>query len=138
MTMDQLRDILPEVIKVLAGIGFFAGVGKWVKKILDKRKIVKKQKQDDRERLIQVLNKLDMIEPQIESINVKLKRLTENQNLNKWMPLATSIRSNSGVWRINSRYSCGSQKPITRSTPARLYQERSKNTISPAVGRFWI
>jgi DNA replication protein DnaC len=27
------------------------------------------------------------------------------------------------------------QKPITRSTPARLYQERSKRTISPAAGR---
>ena len=28
------------------------------------------------------------------------------------------------------------QKPMTRSTPARLYQLRSKRTISPAVGRW--
>jgi hypothetical protein len=27
------------------------------------------------------------------------------------------------------------QKPITRSTPARLYHERSKRMISPAVGK---
>ena len=36
------------------------------------------------------------------------------------------MRSTSGHWRMNSRYSVGVQKPITRSTPARLYQERSK------------
>ena len=29
----------------------------------------------------------------------------------------------------------GVAKPMTRSTPARLYQERSNSTISPAVGR---
>jgi hypothetical protein len=33
---------------------------------------------------------------------------------------------------MNSQYSSSVQKPITRSTPARLYQERSKRTISPA------
>ena len=32
-------------------------------------------------------------------------------------------------------YQAGVQKPMTRSTPARLYQERSNITISPAVGR---
>ena len=52
------------------------------------------------------------------------------------MPLATSERSNPGAWRMNSMYSRGVQKPITRSTPARLYQERSNITISPAVGRW--
>jgi hypothetical protein len=30
------------------------------------------------------------------------------------------------------------QKPITRSTPARLYQLRSKMTISPCAGKFWM
>ncbi len=35
-----------------------------------------------------------------------------------------NIRSNSGQARRNSRYSLSLQKPITRSTPARLYQER--------------
>ena len=29
----------------------------------------------------------------------------------------------------------GVQKPITRSTPARLYQLRSKMTTSPAAGK---
>src|SRR4028119_2392421 len=61
--------------------------------------------------------------------------LTENQYLTSVMPLRTSIRSNSGhEWR-NSWYSSSVQKPITRSTPARLYQERSNRTISPRVGR---
>ena len=40
-----------------------------------------------------------------------------------------------GGWRMNRVYSCGVQKPMTRSTPARLYQERSNSTISPAAGR---
>ena len=51
------------------------------------------------------------------------------------MPERTSIRSNSGTERKNSSYSSGVQKPITRSTPARLYQLRSNSTISPAAGR---
>ena len=45
------------------------------------------------------------------------------------------VRSNSGVCRMNSSYSSCVQKPITRSTHARLYQERSNSTISPADGR---
>ena len=64
-------------------------------------------------------------------------RLTENQNLIRWIPLRTRLRSNSGTWRRNSSYSGVVQKPITRSTPARLYQLRSHSTISPAVGRCW-
>ena len=51
------------------------------------------------------------------------------------MPERTSIRSNSGQERMNSSYSSSVQNPITRSTPARLYQERSKRTISPPAGR---
>ena len=46
-----------------------------------------------------------------------------------------SIRSNCGASRMNSSYSSCVQKPITRSTPARLYQDRSNMTISPAAGR---
>ena len=45
------------------------------------------------------------------------------------------IRSKRGQECMNSSYSSFVQKPITRSTPARLYQERSKRTISPAAGR---
>jgi len=29
-------------------------------------------------------------------------RLTENQNLIRWVPFLTSMRSNSGAWRTNS------------------------------------
>ena len=36
---------------------------------------------------------------------------------------------------MNSSYSASVQKPMTRSTPARLYQLRSNSTISPRVGR---
>jgi len=51
------------------------------------------------------------------------------------MPLRMSMRSNSGQVRKNSHTSSSLQKPMTRSTPARLYQERSKRIISPAAGR---
>src|SRR5918994_794783 len=59
---------------------------------------------------------------------------TENQYLRSLMFERISISSKSGVARRNSWYSSSVQKPITRSTPARLYQERSKSTISPADG----
>ena len=62
--------------------------------------------------------------------------LTENQYLMIWMPDRTSIRSNSGQVRRKSAYSSSVQKPMTRSTPARLYQDRSNSTISPAAGRW--
>ena len=61
--------------------------------------------------------------------------LTENQYLTRMIPERISIRSKSGQLRRNSLYSSSVQKPITRSTPARLYQERSNRTISPAAGR---
>ena len=37
---------------------------------------------------------------------------------------------------VSSRWSV--QKPMTRSTLALLYQERSNSTISPAVGKCWM
>ncbi len=61
--------------------------------------------------------------------------LTLNQYLSRMMPLRMSMRSNSGQVRKNSHTSSSVQNPITRSTPARLYQERSNRTISPAAGR---
>ncbi|MNW54147.1 hypothetical protein D3C74_317360 [compost metagenome] len=47
-----------------------------------------------------------------------------------------SISSKTGVWRMKRWYSWGVQKPMTFSTPALLYQERSNSTISPAAGRW--
>src|SRR5579871_6310729 len=61
--------------------------------------------------------------------------LTENQYFTRIVPERTNMRSNSGQLRKNSRYSVSVQKPITRSTPARLYQLRSRSTSSPAAGR---
>lgn len=61
---------------------------------------------------------------------------TENQNLVRMMPLSTSIRSNDGACFMNSAYCSGVQNPITFSTPARLYHERSNSTISPPDGRW--
>ena len=49
--------------------------------------------------------------------------------------LDEDIELNSGQERMNSATSSCVQKPITRSTPARLYQERSNRTISPGDGR---
>lgn len=63
-------------------------------------------------------------------------RDTENQNFTSMMPSSVSSFSNSGVCSRNSRYSSSVQKPMTRSTPAWLYQERSKKTISPRAGRW--
>jgi len=61
---------------------------------------------------------------------------TENQNLVRLMPSLTSMSSNCGVRRRNSACSSGVQNPITFSTPARLYQDRSNSTISPRPGRW--
>ena len=60
--------------------------------------------------------------------------LIENQYLIKMIPERTSIRSNSGQDRRNSRYSSSVQNPMTGSTSPRLYQLRSNRTISPAAG----
>ena len=62
--------------------------------------------------------------------------LTENQYLSRMIPERTSIRSNSGHARSHSACCSGVQNPSTRSTPPRLYQERSRITISPAAGRW--
>ena len=61
--------------------------------------------------------------------------LTENQYFTRMMPERISIPSNSGHERRNSSYSSSVQKPITCSTPARLYQDRSNSTISPPDGQ---
>ena len=45
------------------------------------------------------------------------------------------VFSTGGASSRNRSVSSGVQKPITRSTPARLYQLRSKITTSPAAGR---
>src|SRR6266511_645869 len=60
--------------------------------------------------------------------------LTENQYLIRMIPERISMFSNCGQERKNSSTSSSVQKPITRSTPARLYQLRSNSTISPAAG----
>ena len=62
--------------------------------------------------------------------------LTENQYLTRMMPSSISIRSKAGHCRRKRWYSSSVQKPITRSTPARLYQLRSNRTISPPAGRW--
>src|SRR6476660_8993213 len=59
----------------------------------------------------------------------------ENQYLIRMVPERTNILSNSGTERKNSSTSSSVQKPMTRSTPARLYQLRSNRTISPPAGK---
>src|SRR5271169_5617488 len=61
--------------------------------------------------------------------------LTSSQYLISRMPSSTMNSSNSGH-TLRKRRCCASvQNPITYSTPARLYQLRSKITISPAAGK---
>jgi hypothetical protein len=64
--------------------------------------------------------------------------VTENQSLVTVMPASMSIRSKVGACPMKTSYSSSVQNPMTRSTPARLYQERSNRTISPEVGRRWM
>ena len=61
-------------------------------------------------------------------------RDTENHSLTSWMPLSTNAFSRPGACCMNSWYSVAVQKPMTGSTTARLYQDRSNSTISPAEG----
>ena len=60
---------------------------------------------------------------------------TENQYFLSMMPSSISICSNRGASRRKAACSSSEQNPMTFSTPPRLYHERSKSTISPAVGR---
>src|SRR5262249_35382863 len=61
--------------------------------------------------------------------------LIENQYFSRMVPERTSMRSNSGTEWKNSWYCSSVQNPITRSTPARLYQLRSNRTIFSAGGK---
>ncbi|MNJ75713.1 hypothetical protein D3C77_728490 [compost metagenome] len=60
--------------------------------------------------------------------------LTSSQYLMRTIPDSTIIFSNNGVTARNLCACSSLQKPMTRSTPARLYQLRSKITTSPAAG----
>src|SRR5215469_4912381 len=61
--------------------------------------------------------------------------LTSSQYLSSRIPDSTIASSTAGTrWR-NRTATSSVQNPITRSTPARLYQLRSKITTSPPAGR---
>ncbi len=61
--------------------------------------------------------------------------LTSSQYLRRMMPPSVMYSSNSGQTLRNALYCSFEQKPMTYSTPARLYQLRSKITTSPAAGK---
>ncbi|MNT54005.1 hypothetical protein D3C72_1911350 [compost metagenome] len=61
--------------------------------------------------------------------------LTSSQYLIRMIPDSTSACSTRGTTVRKLRTCSSVQKPMTRSTPARLYQLRSKITTSPAAGR---
>ena len=61
--------------------------------------------------------------------------LTSSQYFSSRIPSSAMAFSTPGVSSRNRSVSAGVQKPITRSTPARLYQLRSKITTSPAAGK---
>src|SRR5215472_798923 len=61
--------------------------------------------------------------------------LTSSQYFSSKIPSSTMAFSNPGTSSRNRSVSPGLQKPITRSTPALLYQLRSKITTSPAAGK---
>src|SRR5580700_8034099 len=63
--------------------------------------------------------------------------LTSSQYFSSRIPESAMAFSQAGASSRNRSVSSGWQKPITRSTPARLYQLRSKITTSPAAGKCW-
>ncbi len=60
---------------------------------------------------------------------------TSSQYLMRRMPPSTMYFSTTGQSSRKRSYCSSVQKPMTRSTPARLYQLRSKITTSPAAGK---
>ena len=60
---------------------------------------------------------------------------TSSQYFSSTIPDSAIAFSQAGASRRNRSVSSGPQNPITRSTPARLYQLRSKITTSPAAGK---
>src|SRR5580704_7318617 len=64
---------------------------------------------------------------------------TSSQNLMRMMPASVMYFSISGQMLRKRSASFSLTKPITFSTPARLYQLRSKMTISPPAGKhIWV
>src|ERR1700730_759736 len=61
--------------------------------------------------------------------------LTSSQYFSSRIPSSAMAFSTPGVSSRNRSVSSGVQNPITGSTPARLYQLRSKITTSPAAGK---
>ncbi|MNE57866.1 hypothetical protein D3C80_1528560 [compost metagenome] len=64
--------------------------------------------------------------------------VTSSQYFNNMMPESTMACSTMGAPARNLSLASWLQKPMTRSTPALLYQLRSKMMISPAAGRWGI
>ena len=62
--------------------------------------------------------------------------LTLSQYLIRMIPESTIAFSTAGTISRNRSVCSGVQKPMTGSTPARLYQLRSKITTSPAAGKW--
>ena len=61
--------------------------------------------------------------------------LTSSQYLSRMIPDSTMAFSTAGTCSRKRSVCSGVQKPMTSSTPARLYQLRSKITTSPAAGK---
>ena len=71
----------------------------------------------------------------LESRRVCSSALTSSQYFSSRIPESAMAFSTPGTSPRNRSVSSGLQKPMTRSTPARLYQLRSKITTSPAAGK---
>ena len=63
---------------------------------------------------------------------------TSSQNLMQDDARVDDVALEPGQVSRNALYWSFVQKPITYSTPARLYQLRSKMTTSPAAGKCWM
>lgn len=72
-------DIVVDLIKVLATMGVFAAFAKIIKKRIEKVKISRRTREDDRKIMMEVLEKVELIEPELKKIKVQLKDLSENQ-----------------------------------------------------------
>lgn len=83
--IDYILSLLPDILKALAAVGFFAGISSYIKKAIKKRKALNdakaKAKSDEQSMLIEVLEKVNLIEPRLNAIDIRLRRLSENQKV---------------------------------------------------------
>lgn len=77
--MPSKLDLLIDIVKGVAALGIFTAFIRLVKKGFAKRKAANELKRKDRAVMIEMLDKVGMLEPRLKAIDAKLKKMSENQ-----------------------------------------------------------